>query len=225
MWMSGGSVDRPLCDLLRGVQRLATQGADEGSEITMPAQARPRSRPAHALCASTASGRQSNYGPQAAAGQTHRRREPGGSLSATFSSRKFTERPLSDLPPRDRRNPGEDGTLPGSSAATPSPRSISSCATARPCAAARARRRRGRGDRRDDAGICPSALPPVCPARLPARRRSVRGPLDPNAFLPHRYAAQRACGIRVRGLYSTKDTFVTTALDAGVTIAWLEQQT
>jgi hypothetical protein len=31
--------------------------------------------------------------------------------------------------------------------------------------------------------------------------------------------------IRVRGLYSTKDTFVTTALDAGVRIAWLEQQT
>ena len=38
------------------------------------------------------------------------------------------------------------------------------------------------------------------------------GPLDPNALLPHWYAAQRACGIRVRGLYSTKDTFVTTAL-------------
>jgi len=51
------------------------------------------------------------------------------------------------------------------------------------------------------------------------------GPLDPNALLPHWYAARRACGIRVRGLYSTKDTFVTTALDAGVTIAWLEQQT
>jgi hypothetical protein len=29
----------------------------------------------------------------------------------------------------------------------------------------------------------------------------------------------------VRGLYSTKDTFVTTALEAGVTIAWLETQT
>jgi hypothetical protein len=29
----------------------------------------------------------------------------------------------------------------------------------------------------------------------------------------------------VRGLYATKDTFVTTALDAGVKIAWLEQQT
>ena len=43
--------------------------------------------------------------------------------------------------------------------------------------------------------------------------------------LSHWYAAQRACGIRVRGLYSTKDTFVTTALEAGVTIAWLETQT
>jgi integrase len=51
------------------------------------------------------------------------------------------------------------------------------------------------------------------------------GPIEPNALLPHWYAAQRACGIRVRGLYSTKDTFVSTALDAGVTIAWLEQQT
>jgi hypothetical protein len=29
----------------------------------------------------------------------------------------------------------------------------------------------------------------------------------------------------VRGLYATKDTFVTTALDANQPIAWLEQQT
>jgi len=43
--------------------------------------------------------------------------------------------------------------------------------------------------------------------------------------LPHWYAAPRALGLRVRGLYSTKDTFVTTALDAGVKIAWLETQT
>jgi hypothetical protein len=43
--------------------------------------------------------------------------------------------------------------------------------------------------------------------------------------LPHWYAAQRALGIRVRGLYSTKDTFVTTALDANVKIAWLETRT
>src|SRR5262245_38831667 len=61
MRMSGGSVDRPLCDLLRAVQRLAIQGADEGSEITMPLQARPQPRPARALCESTACGRQSNY--------------------------------------------------------------------------------------------------------------------------------------------------------------------
>src|SRR5215467_7125369 len=59
-----GSVDRPLRDLLRGVQRLAIQGADEGSEITMPAQARPRSRPAHALCESTAYGGRATTPPR-----------------------------------------------------------------------------------------------------------------------------------------------------------------
>src|SRR5262249_33508700 len=50
-------------------------------------------------------------------------------------------------------------------------------------------------------------------------------PIEPNSLLPHWHAAQRALGLRVRGLYSTKDTFVTTALDAGVKIAWLETQT
>lgn len=49
--------------------------------------------------------------------------------------------------------------------------------------------------------------------------------IEPNALLPHWYAAHRARGLRVRGLYSTKDTFVTTALQAGVKIAWLENQT
>jgi len=49
--------------------------------------------------------------------------------------------------------------------------------------------------------------------------------IEPNSLLPHWYAAQRALGIRVRGLYSTKDTFVTMALHAGVRIAWLETQT
>jgi len=43
--------------------------------------------------------------------------------------------------------------------------------------------------------------------------------------LQHWYACQRALSIRVRGLYCTKDTFVTTSLNAGVKIAWLEQQT
>jgi len=50
-------------------------------------------------------------------------------------------------------------------------------------------------------------------------------PIEPNSLLPHWYVAQRALGLRVRGLYSTKDTFVTTALDANVKIAWLETQT
>jgi integrase len=50
-------------------------------------------------------------------------------------------------------------------------------------------------------------------------------PIEPNSLLSHWYDGQRALGIRVRGLYATKDTFVTTALEAGVRIAWLEQQT
>jgi integrase len=50
-------------------------------------------------------------------------------------------------------------------------------------------------------------------------------PIEPNSLLPHWYACQRALSVRVRGLYCTKDTFVTTALNAGVKIAWLENQT
>jgi integrase len=50
-------------------------------------------------------------------------------------------------------------------------------------------------------------------------------PIEPNSMLKPWYACQRALGIRVRGLYCTKDTFVTTALTAGVKIAWLETQT
>src|SRR5262245_7677422 len=52
------------------------------------------------------------------------------------------------------------------------------------------------------------------------------GPIEPNSLLPHWYAAQRALALRVRGLYSTKDTFVTLALgQPEVTPAWLETQT
>jgi hypothetical protein len=50
-------------------------------------------------------------------------------------------------------------------------------------------------------------------------------PLEPQAFCCHWYDGLRALKIRQRGLYCTKDTFVTTALDLGVKIAWLEQQT
>jgi integrase len=50
-------------------------------------------------------------------------------------------------------------------------------------------------------------------------------PLEPKRFSEHWYRCLRALGIRQRGLYCTKDTFVTTSLQAGVRIAWLEQQT
>jgi hypothetical protein len=36
-------------------------------------------------------------------------------------------------------------------------------------------------------------------------------PIEPKAFTRHWYACLRALGIRQRGLYCTKDTFVTTA--------------
>ena len=44
-------------------------------------------------------------------------------------------------------------------------------------------------------------------------------------FTRHWYDCLRALGIRQRGIYCTKDTFVTTALMAGVKMAWLEQPT
>jgi integrase len=50
-------------------------------------------------------------------------------------------------------------------------------------------------------------------------------PIEPKTFSEHWYKCLRALGIRQRGLYCTKDTFVTTALQAGVRIAWLEAQT
>jgi integrase len=51
-------------------------------------------------------------------------------------------------------------------------------------------------------------------------------PIEPKAFASrYWYRCLRALGIRVRGIYATKDTFVTTALQANVKVAWLEAQT
>ena len=51
-------------------------------------------------------------------------------------------------------------------------------------------------------------------------------PIEPKAFASrYWYRCLRALGLRVRGLYATKDTFVTTALQVGVKVAWLEAQT
>jgi integrase len=56
--------------------------------------------------------------------------------------------------------------------------------------------------------------------------KNTRGlPIEPNSLLPHWYRCLRALGIRQRGLYTMKDTFVTMALSVGVKIPWLEQQT
>lgn len=49
--------------------------------------------------------------------------------------------------------------------------------------------------------------------------------MDPHSFAEHWYRCLRALGIRVRGLYATKDTFVSLAMTCGVKPAWLEQQT
>lgn len=52
-------------------------------------------------------------------------------------------------------------------------------------------------------------------------------PIEPKAFASrYWYACVRALNIRVRGIYCTKDTFVTTSLQVpNLRIAWLESQT
>jgi len=47
------------------------------------------------------------------------------------------------------------------------------------------------------------------------------GPIEPNSLLRHWYPCLRALGIRVRGLYAMKDTYISTALTAGVNTVWL----
>jgi hypothetical protein len=50
-------------------------------------------------------------------------------------------------------------------------------------------------------------------------------PLEPNSFLRPWYACVRVLGIRQRGLYAMKDTYISTAMTAGVNTTWLEAQT
>src|SRR5262245_969585 len=60
---------------------------------------------------------------------------------------------------------------------------------------------------------------------MPVFSNALGKPIEPKAFARHWCACLRALGIRQRGLYCTKDTFVTAALQKGVKIAWLETQT
>jgi integrase len=51
-------------------------------------------------------------------------------------------------------------------------------------------------------------------------------PVEPKAFASrYWYRCLRGLGIRVRGIYCTKDTYVSSALKLGAKVAWLEQQT
>ena len=66
--------------------------------------------------------------------------------------------------------------------------------------------------------------------KMPVFTSTTGGPIEPNSLLPHWYGCQRALGIRVRGLYAMKDTFVTTALARMRKLGewdfqWVEQQT
>lgn len=50
-------------------------------------------------------------------------------------------------------------------------------------------------------------------------------PIEPKVFSAHFYRCLRGLGIRIRGIYATKDTYISTALTAGVNTVWLEAQT
>lgn len=60
---------------------------------------------------------------------------------------------------------------------------------------------------------------------MPVFVNTCGNPIEPKVFSEHWYACLRALGIRQRGIYCTKDTFVTTAFSIGVKIPWLEAQT
>jgi integrase len=50
-------------------------------------------------------------------------------------------------------------------------------------------------------------------------------PIEPKTFSEHWYKCLRALGLRARGLYCTKDTYVSTALQAVRDPRWVEKQT
>jgi integrase len=56
-------------------------------------------------------------------------------------------------------------------------------------------------------------------------RNSFGDPIDQKSFYKTFCKAQQAVGIRLRDLYATKDTYVSTALTKGVNLTWLSEQT
>jgi len=51
------------------------------------------------------------------------------------------------------------------------------------------------------------------------------GPIEPKAFSTHWYACLRALGLPIRGLYATKDSFVSLAMSRDANLVWLQEQT
>ena len=68
--------------------------------------------------------------------------------------------------------------------------------------------------------IVPLRVAPTSPVFV----NTVGRQLEPRAFLPHWYACLRALGIRPRGIYSCKDTYISTVLPLKP-IPWIEEQT
>jgi integrase len=69
--------------------------------------------------------------------------------------------------------------------------------------------------------IQPLRVTPETPVVTNTKGRAI----EPKAFSSARwYSCLRALGIRQRGIYATKDTYIT-ALTAGVNTTWLEEQT
>jgi integrase len=60
---------------------------------------------------------------------------------------------------------------------------------------------------------------------VPVFTNTIGLPIEPKAFSRHWYDCLRALGIQQRGLYCTKNTFVTSTLTVNAKIVWLENQT
>ena len=49
-------------------------------------------------------------------------------------------------------------------------------------------------------------------------------PIEPKAFSTYWYRCLRALGLPIRGLYATKDSYVSLAMSRGVDPVWLQEQ-
>ena len=68
-------------------------------------------------------------------------------------------------------------------------------------------------------------LPLHVTPEMPVFTTTAGQPIEPKTFSDHWYDCLRALGLRVRGLYCTKDTYVSHALQKVGRVEWVEQQT